>query len=367
MKNILYYLKKIHDPRQDSGKRYKLKSILSLIILGYGAGCTSLADIYRFGKSLRYREKVRLGFKDATPSHPTITETLKKINPDELEQVFAKIVSLNNDKVKQIAIDGKSICSTSRSDSGLLHLLSAYAPEVKGVFRQIKSELCGGEIKAAEKIIPEMNLRDKVITGDALFAQETLCASIVKNGGNYLFKVKKNKIRIINDIEQLFNLHNNRNIPIERFEFTKKAHGRIDHRIIEVIGTRAKYFGGWGTATIKQVARITKNTFNIKAKTNTVESHYLISSLLPNSFSAEQILAMSIKHWDIENNLHRTRDNKFKEDVCNIACHKSQQICAAMRNLTIFLLNKINKSITNAINQTKNKLSCFLKIITQRI
>ena len=47
---------------------------------------------------------------------------------------------------------------------------------------------------------------------------------------------------------------------------------------------------------------------------------------------------MSVRHWDIENNLHRTRDSKFKEDVCNIACHKSEQTCAAMRNLTIFLL-----------------------------
>ena len=75
---------------------------------------------------------------------------------------------------------------------------------------------------------------------------------------------------------------------------------------------------------------------------------------------------MSVKHWDIENNLHRTRDSKFKEDACNIACHKSQQICATMRNLTIFLLNKINSSITNAINQIKHKITPFFNLLTQR-
>lgn len=201
MRNILYYLGKIQDPSKNSGKRYQLKSILSLVILGYGAGCTSLAEVYRFGKKLKCRERLRLGFKDSTPSHPTITETLKKLNPDEIEKLFTEIINSSSDKIKQIAIDGKSICSTSKSDSGLLHLLSAYSPEIRGVVRQIKSELAGGEIKAAAKIIPEINVKNKVITGDALFAQESLCADIVGNGGNYLFKVKKNKRRIIDDID----------------------------------------------------------------------------------------------------------------------------------------------------------------------
>lgn len=366
MSNILYYLEKTHDPRRNAGKRYKLKSILSLVILGYGAGCTSLRDVYRFGKNLKYRERWRLGFKDTTPSHPTITETLKKIDPDELERIFAEIVNSNSDKIKQIAIDGKSICSTSKSESGLLHLLGAYSPEVKGVVRQIKSELAGGEIKAAEKIMPHINLKGKVVTGDALFAQEVLCATIVNNSGDYLFKVKKNNRRIMNDINQLFNLHNNCNMPINKFESVKKAHGRIDHRQIETIDTTAKYFGGWGAVAIKQVAKITKQTVNIKRQTHVTETQYLISSLTSNEASAKQILDMSVKHWDIENNLHRTRDSKFKEDVCNIACHKSQQICAAMRNLTIFLLNKINNSITNAINQIKRKITPFLNLLTQR-
>lgn len=200
-----------------------------------------------------------------------------------------------------------------------------------------------------------------------MFSQEELCSTIVKNQGHYLFKVKRNKKRIIQDIERIFNLHNNQKIPITKFESIKKAHGRIDHRIIEVIETTAKYFGGWGTDTIKQVLKITKHTTNIKHKTNRVETQLLISSLKAKNPSAEEILNMSVKHWNIENNLHRTRDNNFKEDICNIACHKSQQICAAMRNLTIFLLNKINNSITNAINFIRHKITPFLNLLTQRI
>ncbi len=35
MRNILHYLGKIHDSRKKEGIRYKIKSILSLILLGY--------------------------------------------------------------------------------------------------------------------------------------------------------------------------------------------------------------------------------------------------------------------------------------------------------------------------------------------
>ena len=52
MRNILYYLGKIQDTRKNTGKRYKLTSILPLVILLYGAGPTSIADVYRFGKEV---------------------------------------------------------------------------------------------------------------------------------------------------------------------------------------------------------------------------------------------------------------------------------------------------------------------------
>ena len=57
MENILYYFDKIQDNRQKQGKRYKLKSILALVLIGYMQGYTSLARIYRFGKTLTKTQK----------------------------------------------------------------------------------------------------------------------------------------------------------------------------------------------------------------------------------------------------------------------------------------------------------------------
>src|SRR5689334_251713 len=116
MKSIGNYFKKIEDKRRKQGRRYELRSIICLVLLGYMAGCTSLAKIYKLGKGLNKKARQRLGFSGSTPSHPTITKAMKMINPGEFEELLGRIMKEVTDKnFSQIAIDGKSIRSTSKS------------------------------------------------------------------------------------------------------------------------------------------------------------------------------------------------------------------------------------------------------------
>ncbi len=368
MKNILYYFGQIQDKRKNQGKRYQLNSILALITLGYMHGCKSLAAISRFGKKLTKSKKKRLGFvSGSTPSHPTITEIMKNIDITALQKTLGQVTTIQmKSDFTQIAIDGKSIRSTNESALGLLHLLSAYATEECGVLAQVKSRLAGGEIIAASKILSEIDLKDKVITGDAMFAQESLCTQITEAKGSYLFKVKKNKKRIVNDIDQAFYYHKGQNLPILSFEAeATKGHGRIDLRWIEVIEIRDKYFGGLGT--IKQIARITRKVFNTKTREEKSELHYIMTSLTSKCASPEDLLKFTTNHWQIENKLHRTRDTIFMEDTSNIISHESQQNNAAMRNLAIFLLNKISTSISHAIEKVTSNIAIALSLLFRRI
>lgn len=367
MKSIKKYFEKIQDKRRKQGKRYKLNSIILLVLLGYMSGCTSLAKVYRLGQSLNKKARHKLGFNIRTPSHPTITKTMRMIDPTEFETLLSSLMSCAaGKKFKQVAIDGKSIRSTSNNEKGLLHLVSAFAPEVNAVLLQSKSEVAGGEIKTAEKMVPKIPLKGKVVTADALYAQEVLCHKIVAAKGDYVLKVKRNKKRIIADIEEGLNLAYNGQIAVSNYEYTTKGHGRIDHRKIEVIARNKKYFGGWAMNTIRQSAKITKTSFNLKTGKERNETHYIISSLLPSKAEAKALLRYSVNHWSIENILHRTRDTVFNEDVCNISCLKSQQINAAIRNLAIFLLYKIDDSITRAIEKIKTSLSLAFNLISMR-
>jgi len=125
MENILHYFDKIQDNRQKQGQRYKLQSILALVLIGYMHGYTSLARIYRFGKTLTKAQRKQLGFESKnTPSHPTITETMRRIDVKEFARAISMITLAQvNPNFKQIAIDGKSIRSTYERAEGPLHLV----------------------------------------------------------------------------------------------------------------------------------------------------------------------------------------------------------------------------------------------------
>ena len=126
-----------------------------------------------------------------------------------------------------------------------------------------------------------------------------------------------------------------------------------------------KYFGGLDT--IKQIARIYRKYYTLKTKKQTTETHYIMTSLSAKQASPEELLKFSVNHWSIENNLHRTRDTHFKEDVCTILSHKSQQNNASMRNLAICLLSKINKSISLAIEAVAANIKAAFSILFRRI
>ena len=94
------------------------------------------------------------------------------------------------------------------------------------------------ELKSAQKLIQEQVVLDgKTVTADALHDQHKTAFSIIEKGGNYLLQVKGNQGNLLNMIENAF-----ASMP-PRYGPAKKAHGRIEQRAIEIIGTNVMQIG----------------------------------------------------------------------------------------------------------------------------
>ena len=61
------------------------------------------------------------------------------------------------------------------------------------------------EIPDALKLLEQLDLTGKIVTGDAMFCQKSITAKIVERGGDYILPVKDNQKNLREDIETAFN------------------------------------------------------------------------------------------------------------------------------------------------------------------
>lgn len=71
-----------------------------------------------------------------------------------------------------------------------------------------------------------------------------------------------------------------------------------------------------------------------------VEVVYGITSLNREEADAQRLLALSRAHWGIENGLHHTRDETFREDRCRVRRGQAGRVLASLRNVAVYLLRQ---------------------------
>jgi predicted transposase YbfD/YdcC len=60
------------------------------------------------------------------------------------------------------------------------------------------------EIPDALKLLDRLELKGKIVTGDAMFCQKSIAAKIVEKGGNYVLPVKNNQKNLRENIQTAF-------------------------------------------------------------------------------------------------------------------------------------------------------------------
>jgi predicted transposase YbfD/YdcC len=91
---------------------------------------------------------------------------------------------------------------------------------------------------------------------------------------------------------------------------------------------------------------------------------YGITSLSRHQADAEALIGYVRTHWSIENRLHYVRDVTFGEDGCRVRSGSAPQILAAIRNLAIPLLRKIQpRNLAAAMRHLAAKPHKALKLV----
>ena len=171
--------RQLPDPRRGQGRRYQLDALLVLLVLGFLRNLTTIQEILQ--RASYDRELLDfLGWK-RIPAQGTYTNLFQQMDLSSVNRLLRKVGVELAWSDTQVAVDGKTIKGSLHRDKRL-HVVNVATP--KGIaLSQASSELAGGEVKSALKQLKRLDLQDKVVSGDAMFAQKKLCEAIEEKGG----------------------------------------------------------------------------------------------------------------------------------------------------------------------------------------
>ena len=185
---LIEILKEIEEPRSYHGKEYQLWHILLFSILSILSGGKTYADIRTFLEAHypKLKEIFRLKWR-FIPTASAIRKILTRIDPNEIERAFR----LHANSIKP---DGKHICFDGKTLNGSFsHTKDTRAARVFSAFCSIGEIILAHiplpsdkdhEIQAFQDFIMSLDLKDVVITADAMHCQKKLL-SVQKKQGQY--------------------------------------------------------------------------------------------------------------------------------------------------------------------------------------
>ena len=336
----------LDDPRSIThSSRHLLSDILLLTILAVLCGADNWVGVEKFGKSKYKLLKDILVLPNGIPSHDTIGDLFLRLNPEQLQSCFLKWVNAVFDFSggEIIAIDGKTLRHSydTASDKPAIHMVSAWACKNNLVLGQLKTEEKSNEITAIPELLKSLNLKDNIVTIDAMGCQKKIAKQIIDQEGDYVLNLKANQPKLNKNVSSFLNNNfddlNNENDLFDKHEVTNNNHGRIESRRYFVTDNldwlpQSKDWSGLKSVGMVEYERIDKTTGEI-----VIERRFFISSLSANA----RIFANAIRmHWGIENGLHWCLDVGFNEDNCRVRKDYSSENFAVIRHIALNLLKQ---------------------------
>ena len=307
---LLTFAKSIKDFRLDRKKLHPVENIVFITILAVICNAQDWEEVEDFGNSRKDFFSKYLDLKNGIPSHDTFNRFFSLYEPKSFQKIFIEWLStLINIKEKHIAIDGKS-CRGSHSKTGeMLHLLHAYLTDDCTLLGQEKTADKSNEITAIPILLETLDLKNALVSIDAMGCQIEIAEKIIERKGDYLLAVKQNQKTLYEDIESAFLVYENG----EKTMFTtEEINGsKVEKRTCKIMTdmTHITRAGDW--KNLQTIIKIESQTYHKSKGKTTKEERYYISSQVN---EAEIFLNYTRNHWLIENKLHWSLDVILKED-----------------------------------------------------
>lgn len=351
----------IEDTRCQCDVKHPLVDVLILITCAILCNQVEIDDIIDYGENkLEFLNKY-FGIK-RIPSPSTITRILNMVNAMVVSicivNIMRNMFGLAGDI---IAIDGKTICSTAKMKSykEKLHIMTAYMTENGISLGQLAVAKKTNEIPCMIELLDLIDVKDKIITADAMHCQKETAKAIRDKECDYVLGVKKNQPTLYDDIKLMVTdlITSKISSDKEKYETAYKAEKnrtRYEKRtcyLISDVSWLNKKDDWKDLNNIVAIERIVEEGDN-KSK----EMSYYISSL---KTTPEDYLRIIRSHWQVES-MHWFLDVVMKEDECRVLSKNGLRNLNVFKKLSLAMHKNYIKTEEKKISMKRSMHKCLL-------
>lgn len=362
--SISSHFKNIDDPRKYN-VRHNLIDIITIAICALICGAQNWVDVEQYGKSKYEWLKQFLQLPGNIPSHDTFGRVFSMLDPQQFADAFVSWSTSIQALTGQIAIDGKTLRAShdKAMEKGAIHMVSAWAVENGMVLGQIKTDEKSNEITAIPELIKQFELKNAIVSIDAMGCQKAIAKQIIDKKGDYVFSLKGNHSNLHDQIKLFFEESSDQQSQFDTHDSTDGDHGRIEIRNYATCSDITWLQGKEHWPGLKSITKVQRER-QVNDKTS-IEISYYISSL---DNDAKKIARAIRGHWHIENSLHWVLDVTFDEDRCRVRKDNAPANMATLRHIVLNMI-KQEKSFKGSIKTKRLKAAWennyLLKIINR--
>lgn len=374
--SLLEALAVVPDPRKARGKRYPWLLLLTLLAAGLASGQQTARAIAHWLQLHADELKAALPQLVRIPSESTLLRTLRLVDVACLEAALARLTAPQSPqqvaasqlitplgtRLQALALDGKTLRGATACGAPT-HLVSLVQHGSGITLAQVAVGEKRNELSAIPPLLAGRDLRDTIITSDALHTQRSFARAIHLAGGYYLMIAKANQPQLRDDLSLFFEL------PAiiadhevwDRVETVSKGHGRLEVRRLECTTGDCSYLG-WPGATLVLRRSCERHVYRTGKTTRTLLCG--VTNLPVRETSAALLEQLWRGHWTIESASHYVRDVTLAEDRNHMRTGQAPQTLAALRNSLLALWRRNGWSnIADAVRATAASVSAALTLI----
>lgn len=374
IREIKKYADAVPDYRHPSYTRHLLGDIIMIVFFAILGNANEWGEIESFAKRKEKWLRKYLELPYGIPTDDTYRIVMGSINTEHFFRLTVQLLIHTIDRILEmtgeedsiheksiVSVDGKeSRCSKRKSGSQgevkALQTLNVYSNDYGMCLAQKFIEEKTNEIPAAQEVLRLMDLRNTIVTADAMNCQKDTVSAIVSGKGDYVLALKGNQQLFYEEVRDYFEK--------SVLEQLRRREGCYKKTVEPEHGGTAirEYYITKDTGWYSEREKWKKlSCFGMVHKrlekadgTKEEEFRYYICSI---GEDVEEFERASRGHWGVEVNLHWHLDFTFRDDRNTSMGKTSAKNLQIMKKIALSILGLVKESYKISMKRIRYELS----------